>query len=118
MQTIGNFKQMKGKLIWPINGEIVSKFGKTVNKELNTVTQNVGVSIQTNSDNKVISVMDGVVSKIAYIRGFGNLAIINHGDKYSTVYANINNIRISYITKYRFCCTTNNYNIVICIHSY
>ena len=94
MQTIGNFKQMKGKLIWPINGKIVSKFGKTINEELSTVTQNVGVSIQTNSDNKVISVMDGVVSKIAYIRGFGNLAIINHGDQYSTVYANIDNIRI------------------------
>ena len=94
MQITGNFKQMKGKLIWPITGKIVSKFGKIINEDLNTVTQNVGVSIQTTNNNKVISVMDGVVSKIAYIRGFGNLAIINHGDKYITVYANIDNVKI------------------------
>ena len=38
--------------------------------------------------------MDGVVSTIAYIRGHGNIIIIDHGDGFNTVYANIENITI------------------------
>jgi septal ring factor EnvC (AmiA/AmiB activator) len=42
----------------------------------------------------VKSVLDGVVSTITYIRGHGNVIIIDHGGGFSTVYAHVDNITI------------------------
>jgi septal ring factor EnvC (AmiA/AmiB activator) len=42
----------------------------------------------------VTSVLDGVVSTITYIRGHGNVVIIDHGGGFSTVYAQIDEIKV------------------------
>mgnify|MGYP001421319004 CR=1 FL=1 len=91
----GNFSKMRGKLQWPVNGAVISKFGNQVNPELNTVTENIGIEIQCNKNQKVISVMDGIISLISYIPGHGNIIIIDHGDNYSTVYAHIEKILVN-----------------------
>ena len=93
-QISGNFSDMKGKLIWPTSGIIVSKFGNQLNKELKTITENIGIDIQCEKDASIVSVMDGIVSLISYIPGHGNIIIIDHGEGYSTVYANIVKISI------------------------
>ena len=43
---------------------------------------------------EVKSILDGVVSTITYIRGHGNIIIIDHGGGFSSVYAQIDNIRV------------------------
>ena len=91
----GNFSKMRGKLQWPVEGVIISKFGNQVNPEFNTVTENIGIEIQCNKNEKVISVMDGIISLITYIPGHGNIIIIDHGDSYSTVYAHIEKILVN-----------------------
>ena len=92
--TTGNFAKMKGNLIWPVQGKVIGKFGITRNPETGTVTENVGIDIRTISGTPVQSVLDGVVSTITYIRGHGNVIIIDHGGGFSTVYAQIDNITI------------------------
>ena len=94
MATNGNFSSMKGKLPWPIEGKIISKFGNKKNLELKTITENLGVDIKASNTTKVIAVLDGVVSTITYIRGYGNIIILDHGDGFNTVYSNIENILI------------------------
>ena len=94
MATHGNFNAMKGKLPWPIKGTIVSKFGNKKNQKLKTITENLGIDIKGSKNASVITVLDGVVSTITYIRGHGNVIIIDHGDGFNTVYANIKNISI------------------------
>ena len=54
----------------------------------------MGIDIQAKSGTPVQSVLDGVVSTITYIRGHGNIIIIDHGGGFSTVYAQINNITV------------------------
>ena len=93
--TTGNFAKMKGKLIWPVNGKIISSFGTTRNPETGVITENVGIDIQAAVGSKVISVLDGVVSTITYIRSYGNIVIIDHGGGFSTVYSRIDNIVIN-----------------------
>ena len=39
--TSGNFAKMKGKLIWPVKGKIIGKFGVYKNQELNIYTENL-----------------------------------------------------------------------------
>ena len=94
LATTGNFAKMLGKLSWPVEGSIISKFGTIRNPETGTITENVGIDIKVQSGTKVQSVLDGVVSTITYIRGHGNIIIIDHGGGFSTVYAHVDNIII------------------------
>ena len=95
LATTGNFSKMIGKLSWPVEGRIISKFGIIRNPDTGTVTENVGIDIQAASGTRVKSVLDGVVSTITYIRGHGNIVIIDHGGGFSTVYAHIEKIKVS-----------------------
>ena len=92
--TTGNFAKMKGKLPWPVQGLIISKFGTSRNPITGVVIENVGIDIQANNGTYVKSVLDGVVSTITYIRGHGNIIIIDHGGGFSTVYAQIDKITV------------------------
>ena len=92
--TTGNFAKMKGRLAWPVQGRVIGKFGTTRNPDTGVVTENVGVDIRVISGTAVKSVLDGVVSTITYIRGHGNIIIIDHGGGFSTVYAQIDNITV------------------------
>ena len=92
--TTGNFAKMKGNLNWPVQGRMTGKFGSTRNPDTGIVTENVGIDIRVKSGTPVQSVLDGVVSTITYIRGYGNIIIIDHGGGYSTVYAQIDNITV------------------------
>jgi|TARA_B110000116_G_scaffold191503_1_gene166519 septal ring factor EnvC (AmiA/AmiB activator) len=92
--TTGNFAKMKGRLPWPVQGQIIGKFGISRNPETGVVIENVGIDIKAKSGTPVKSVLDGVVSTITYIRGHGNLIIIDHGGGFSTVYAQIDDISV------------------------
>ena len=93
--TSGNFSKMKGKLPWPVQGKIISRFGNQKNRKLNTITENVGIEIQAAVGTPIITVLDGVISTITYIRGHGNIIIVDHGGGFSTVYAQIENIQVN-----------------------
>ncbi|NWF88555.1 MAG: peptidoglycan DD-metalloendopeptidase family protein [Ignavibacteriaceae bacterium] len=89
------FQQLKGKLMWPINGgRIIRRFGENKNFSLNTVTLNYGVDIKAGSDFKVKSVASGVVSAIEWIPGYGSIIIISHNDDFRTVYSHLNEILV------------------------
>ena len=90
--TSGNFAKMKGKLTWPVNGKIIGKFGIHKNQELNIYTENLGIDIQTAANEKVYSVLDGVILTITNIRDYGDIIILDHGAGYYTVYSNLKNI--------------------------
>ena len=92
--TTGNFAKMKGRLAWPVKGRVIGKFGTTRNPDTGVITENVGVDIRVINGTIVKSVLDGVVSTITYIRGHGNIIIIDHGGGFSTVYAQIDNITV------------------------
>ena len=79
-----SFSKMKNKLPWPIKGKVVSKYGLIKNKELNTITENLGIEIKSYSNVNVLSVFDGVVTQISYVGGY--VVIVLHGDGYRTVY--------------------------------
>ena len=93
--TSGNFAKMKGKLPWPVNGKIISRFGNQKNRKLNTITENVGIEIQAPVDTPIVAVLDGVISTITFIRGHGNIIIVDHGGGFNTVYAQIQTIQVN-----------------------
>ena len=89
-----SFVVLKGQLSWPARGKVISKFGRKWNPELKTTTNNTGIDIKGKPGTQIYAVMGGIVTTITFIRGYGNIIIIDHGGGFSTVYAQIDNITV------------------------
>lgn len=83
------FTQLQGRLLWPTQGRIVSRFGRFKHPELKTVTENIGVEIQAAAGSPVQAVASGKVTAITWQRGRGNIVIISHYGGYYTVYTHL-----------------------------
>ncbi len=88
-----SFEENKTKFPWPVSSGFVSLgFGRQNHPILKgIVIQNNGVNIQTKEDEKVKTVFDGEVRKVAFIPTLGSTVIINHGE-YLTVYAGLKEV--------------------------
>nr|WP_242533483.1 peptidoglycan DD-metalloendopeptidase family protein [Niveibacterium umoris] len=78
------FGTLKGRLKWPVRGELVGRFGAP---RADGGTQWKGVFIRAGAGD-VRAVAAGRVVYADWLRGFGNLVIVDHGDGYMTVYGN------------------------------
>ncbi len=79
------FEQLKGKLTLPVVGEVVNKFGSA--RPESTVLWR-GLLLRAASGQPVKSVAAGRVVFADWLRGFGNLLIIDHGKGYMSLYGN------------------------------
>ena len=79
------FEQLKGKLTLPVMGEVVNKFGSA--RPDSTVLWR-GLLLRAASGQPVKSVAAGRVVFADWLRGFGNLLIIDHGKGYMSLYGN------------------------------
>jgi len=94
VKTANPFLDSRGKLPWPVTGQVISKFGLHKHPVLKTITENSGIDIKVSRGTPVRAVLDGVVTTITYIRGFGNTIIIDHGSGFYTVYSHVNNVNV------------------------
>ncbi len=89
-----SFMGSKSRMLWPVPGFISSKFGKHAHRTLKGIyVDNYGVGIQTNKDQKVKSVYDGKVLRVALVPGSGTAVIVKHG-QYFTVYSKMKNVKV------------------------
>ena len=86
---------LKGQLPWPVGGTVVEKFGLVRNQLLETTTENPGIEVAASDEAAVSSVADGRVSSVTWLRGFGNVCIIEHPGAYYTVYARLNRVTVA-----------------------
>lgn len=86
------FADLRGRMLWPVQGKIVSRFGKVKHPELKTVTENIGIEIKAPLGNPVQAVAGGKVTAITWQRGSGNIVIISHYGGFYTVYTHLQEI--------------------------
>ena len=79
------FATLRGRLPVPASGKMMGRFGAD---RASGGTTWKGVFIRAQSGGEVLAVADGEVVYSDWLRGFGNLIIIDHGDDYLTVYGN------------------------------
>ena len=79
-----DFANLRGRLHWPMRGELVGRFGAPRG---DGTTQWKGVFIRAGGG-EVRAVAPGRVVFADWLRGFGNLIIIDHGDGFMTIYGN------------------------------
>lgn len=81
----GSFESLRGKLNLPVRGEVTNKFG---NSRQDTGLTWKGLFIKSNEGNDVKSVASGRIVFADWMRGFGNLIIVDHGGGYMSLYGN------------------------------
>ena len=81
----GSFSSLKGKLRLPIRGEVSNRFGAS--REDSGISWK-GLFIRANAGTEVKAVANGQVVFADWLRGFGNLIILDHGDGYMSLYGN------------------------------
>jgi septal ring factor EnvC (AmiA/AmiB activator) len=89
LPTTGQFAALRGKLQMPVKGEVTATFGSPRRTEagVNAPTWK-GVFIRAQAGQEVVAVAPGRVVFADWLRGFGNLAIVDHGEGFLSVYAN------------------------------
>ncbi|SGY97436.1 Peptidase, M23/M37 family [Moritella viscosa] len=80
--SLSGLKQYKGKLDWPIKGKVLHNFNS---KRFNNVSWR-GLVISANEGSKVKAVSAGKIVFADWLRGFGMVAIIDHGQGYMSLY--------------------------------
>lgn len=90
-----DFKNNKGKLIWPVEkGVVVNRYGTRQHPQFPNVTQTFhGVEIATNANAKARAVFNGEVLKIQQIKNANKAVMITHGD-YITIYYNLASVTV------------------------
>ncbi len=88
------FAELQGQLLWPIDGKVVTKFGSQWNAELKTTTDSPGIDIEGTPKAPVRAVLNGIVTTITYIRGYGTTIIIDHGGGFYTVYTHVTDLQV------------------------
>ncbi|WP_291992301.1 peptidoglycan DD-metalloendopeptidase family protein [Candidatus Accumulibacter sp. ACC003] len=82
--VMGNLATMKGSLRLPARGSVTNRFG-TARQEGSTWK---GLFIRAGAGSEVRSIAAGRVVFAEWMRGFGNLLIVDHGNDYLSIYAN------------------------------
>ncbi|MBX9798223.1 MAG: peptidoglycan DD-metalloendopeptidase family protein [Burkholderiaceae bacterium] len=80
----GAFAALRGRLRLPVRGDLVAKFGS----KRGDGPSWKGLFIRAEEGSEVKAVAAGRVVFAEWLRGFGNLIIVDHGGQYMTIYGN------------------------------
>jgi len=85
LRGVSSFSALKGRLRLPVTGELVNQFGSP---RADTGLSWKGLFIAAKQGQEVKAVAPGRVVFADWLRGFGNLMILDHGSGYMSLYGN------------------------------
>ncbi len=95
MKLDGEFSQNKGKLPWPAEGPVLSRFGKQYHPVLKNIElpPNNGVDVALSKDTIIKAVFDGVVNQVITMPGYNKCVLVQHGN-YFTLYCKMKRVSV------------------------
>ena len=82
-QALTGLKNLQGKLNWPVQGKLRERFGR---QREGSQLRWSGILIDAVTGQEVRAIYHGRVVYSDYLRGFGLITIIDHGDGYMSLY--------------------------------
>ncbi len=91
----GEFSKNKGKLPWPAEGPVISRFGKQYHPVLKNIELplNNGIDMAVSKGSQVCSVFDGVVNQVITMPGYNKCVLVQHGN-YFTLYCKMQSVSV------------------------
>ncbi|MDX1775036.1 MAG: peptidoglycan DD-metalloendopeptidase family protein [Desulfobulbales bacterium] len=80
--TPEGFPALKGKLEPPVKGTVIITFKQKIKGKFDSSTISGGIDIRVEKNVDIKAVYEGKVIHSGYLRGYGNLLIIDHGQQY------------------------------------
>lgn len=89
------FASNKGRLPWPADGPVVSRFGTYYHPIYKNIQlpPNKGFDLALSKGESVRAVFDGVVEQVMVVPGFNQCVMVNHG-KYYTLYCKLESLAV------------------------
>lgn len=83
------------RLPWPIEGNVLTRFGMQRHPQFGTMVYRRGIEIQTHERGPVRAVRDGRVAYADWYKGYGKLMILDHGSGFYTLYGNLSRLDLN-----------------------
>ena len=87
-----HFRSNKGKLLWPVEGKIITNFGPM--KIDRTMTHYNGVDIRAQRGTPFYAVFKGRVKYADWFQDYGRLIILDHGGGFYSLYAHAEELTV------------------------
>jgi len=84
-----DIRSVQGALPWPVDGKVIEHFGRHRNPKFATYTVNSGLKIEAAPGTQVRAVFQGTVLFSQWFKGYGNLIILDHGNRVFSLYGNL-----------------------------
>jgi septal ring factor EnvC (AmiA/AmiB activator) len=86
---VTDIRVVQGALDWPVRGKVIERFGRQRNPKFATYTVNNGLKIEAAPNTQVRAVFQGTVLFSQWFKGYGNLIILDHGNRVFSLYGNL-----------------------------
>ncbi|GAB1724840.1 MAG: peptidoglycan DD-metalloendopeptidase family protein [Nitrospira sp. CR1.1] len=91
----GGLRALRGTLLWPTDGQVVSYFGRQKHPTFNTYIQRKGIEIRAEEGSNIRSVLAGQVVYADWLKGYGLVIIMDHANGVFSLYAHASKILTS-----------------------
>lgn len=88
----GALEAMRGRLEWPVDGRVSAPFGKFKHPEFAAEIVRKGIDIEAPLGDTIRAVERGHVAYAGHFSGYGNMVIVDHGERYFTIYGHLSEI--------------------------
>jgi septal ring factor EnvC (AmiA/AmiB activator) len=82
-------RPFRGDLPWPLQGDVVSRFGRAPAGRFGTSIVRNGIEVAGREGAEIKAVHEGTVAYAAPFTGFGTLVIVDHGNNAFTLYGHL-----------------------------
>ena len=86
------FEMMRGRLDYPVWGEVMAAFGKTRHPEFSAELFRKGVDFDAPLGEEIRAVAPGKVIYADRFSGYGKMIVVDHGQRYYTIYAHLSEL--------------------------
>ena len=80
---------MRGRLEWPVRGEVTAPFGKFKHPEVAAEVFRNGIDIDAPIGEEIKAVEKGRIIYAERFSGYGKMVILDHGERYFTIYGHL-----------------------------
>lgn len=80
---------LRGRLDWPVRGDLKREFGKAKHREFATDVFRNGIDIDAHMGEEIRAVERGRIVFADRLAGYGKMIIVDHGERYYTIYAHL-----------------------------
>ena len=84
----------RGALLWPADGDLVGFFGRQKHPTFDTYVRKKGIEIASKEGSAIRAVSGGHVVYADWLRGYGLVVIMDHGNNYFTFYAHASKLLV------------------------